>query len=191
MEARHTRGDEFSRLVYQILVVEKRRAIRDVAASVGMEYASFHARVIGRTHFKAEEVSRLIAEVPDPRLCDYLLRNTIFVAVPKPASTVNPKQNAFQAAVQLATEGMATLGHLGETLLNGQFDQAGYEHLSNHIREAERAVGTLRASLIALMPRNPRLSDTRPALSGGPDPIGQQGGKPRLAVVDPAMDAAG
>ena len=84
MENRPARGDGFSKLVYQILVIEKRRAIRDVAAAVGMEYASFHARVIGRTHFKAEEVSRLIAEVPDPRLCDYLLRNTGFIAVPPP-----------------------------------------------------------------------------------------------------------
>ena len=153
MQAKHVRGDEFSRLVYQILVTEKRRPVRDVAVAVEMEYASFHARVIGRTHFKAEEISRLIREVPDPRLCDYLLRNTPFVAVPRPMPSVNPNQGVFNAAVQLATESLATIAHIGERLLDGQFEMEGYDHLSNHVREAERAVSNLRASLISLVPR--------------------------------------
>ena len=173
MEARHARGDEFSRLVYQILVIEKRRAIRDVAAAAGMEYASFHARVIGRTHFKAQEVSRLIAEVPDPRLCDYVLRNTSFVAVPRPMATATPRQSAFQAAVQLASESLATIGHIGSTLLDGQLDQEGYEHLSNHVREAERAVSNLRAGLMALLPRTSRFGEARPHGIDGTDLNGE------------------
>src|SRR5689334_4720262 len=132
MELRRGRGDGFSRLVYQILVIEKRRPIREVAAAVGMEYASFHARVIGRTHFKAEEVGRLIAAVPDSRLCDYLLYSTPFTAVPRPQPSADPNRGAFEAAVQLATESLATIAHIGETLRGDHLDIAAYEHLSNH-----------------------------------------------------------
>lgn len=188
METRHTRGDEFSRLVYRILVTEKRRAIRDVAIAIGMEYASFHARVIGRTHFKAEEVSRLIAEVPDPRLCDYLLRNTAFVAVPRPMPTVSPKQSAFQAAVQLANESLATIAHIGDTLLDGQLDAAGYEHISNHVREAERSVSNLRAGLMSMMPRKPRV-ECRPG-SSDPQDLATPVIRPQFAeTADPPFDA--
>jgi hypothetical protein len=152
MLARQGRGDELSRLVYQILVTEKRRPIREIAAAVGMEYASFHARVIGRTHFKAEEMSRLIREVPDPRLCDYLLRNTRFVAVPRPEPSTNPTLGVFEAALQLMSESLATVGHIGETLSEGKTNPAAFEHLSAHVREAERAVSNLRASLLSLVP---------------------------------------
>ncbi|MBS0644451.1 MAG: phage regulatory CII family protein [Acetobacteraceae bacterium] len=184
MQLRPARGDEFSRLVYRILVTEKRRAIRDVAAAVGMEYASFHARVIGRTHFKAEEVSRLIAEVPDPRLCDYLLSNTAFVAVPRPMPSRTPQQSTFQAAVQLATESLATIAHIGETVLGGQLDTSGYEHLSNHVREAERAVSNLRAGLLSMMPRKSR-PEARP---DRPDPVPSTVAAPQepAAVTSPA-----
>jgi hypothetical protein len=164
MLARQGRGDELSRLVYQILVTEKRRPIREIATAVGMEYASFHARVIGRTHFKADEMSRLIREVPDPRLCDYLLRNTQFVAVPRPAPSTNPTLGVFQAAVQLATESLATVGHIGETLAGAEAGPVAFEHLSAHVQEAERAVSNLRASLLSLVSDSGRPADAMPKL---------------------------
>jgi hypothetical protein len=166
MHARQGRGDELSRLVYKILVTEKRRPIREIAAAIGMEYASFHARVIGRTHFKAEEMSRLIREVPDPRLCDYLLRNTQFVAVPRPAPTMNPTLGVFQAAVHLATESLATVEHVGETLAGAEAGPIAFEHLSAHVQEAERAVSNLRASLLSLMPGSSRPADPMPSKLG-------------------------
>jgi len=166
MSTRQGRGDELSRLVYKILVTEKRRPIREIAAAIGMEYASFHARVIGRTHFKAEEMSRLIREVPDPRLCDYLLRNTAFVAVPRPAATLNPTLGIFQAAVHLANESLATVEHIGETLAGADLGPLAFEHLSTHVAEAERAVSNLRASLLSLVPSNGRPAEPMPSKLG-------------------------
>ena len=82
---------------------------------------------------------------------------------------MNPNQGAFQAAVQLASESLATIGHIGETLLNGELDAAGYEHLSNHVKEAERAVSNLRASLISLAPRKTKLGES--SISSGTAPV--------------------
>src|SRR4051794_3710174 len=100
-------GDGFSRLVRQVLVIEKRRPMRDVAEALGMDYAIFHARVAGRTRFKPEEISRLIREIPDPRLCDFLLRDTAFMAVERHAPAIPTKGCAFQMALRLANESIA------------------------------------------------------------------------------------
>jgi len=154
-------GDEFATLVRQILVIEKRRSIRDVAASLGMEYANFHARVCGRVSFKAGEINQLIREVPDPRLCDFLLRDTPYLAVPGLRPTEASNEGALRAAIRLAGESLATIEQISDSLVEGQLEPAGYEQLVEHVREAERAVGTLRAALPGLAPRKFRLGEVR------------------------------
>lgn len=152
MVNQRSRGDGFSSLVRQILILEKRRPMREVADALGMDYVNFHARVIGRTRFKAEEINRLIQELPDPRLCDFLLRNTPFLAVERPAAK-HGNERAFQTALRLASESLALLEQMGEYLAAGKLDAAGYERLHRHTEEAERAVSELRAKLPAFAPR--------------------------------------
>jgi uncharacterized glyoxalase superfamily metalloenzyme YdcJ len=151
--------DPVSALVRQILIIEKRQPIRDVASALGMEYANFHARVTGRTRFKAAEMSSLISEIPDPRLCDVLLRNTPFVAVPRPASQERTNDSALRAATRLVSEGVAAIERIGEAMAHGTLDPPDYDRLAAHVAEAERAVCVLRQGLLALAPRTARRSD--------------------------------
>lgn len=153
MSNNSTRGDEFSRLVYRILVTEKRRTVRDVAQEVGQDYASFHARVIGRTHFKAEEIAPLLRAVPDPRLCDHLLQGTAFAAVPRPTGGEKSTQNAVDAAMRLAKESLAIIEHMYVPSRPNQHDAATEGELLECVREAERAISSLRASIPSLTAR--------------------------------------
>jgi hypothetical protein len=77
-------GGGFAAIVHQILVRERRRSMRDVAAALGLSYAALHARVSGRVPFSPTDINLLLHEVPDVRLVDALLRHTRFVAFEKP-----------------------------------------------------------------------------------------------------------
>jgi len=158
-------GDGFSSLVRQVLVIEKRRSLRDVAEALGMDYANFHARVIGRTRFKPEEISALIREVPDSRLCDYLLRDTPFMAVQRPAPTTPTPSSgcAFHMALRLATESLAALEQIGDSLAEGHQESGHYDELAMHIQEAERAVCDLRGRMSSLAPRKAASREPRNA----------------------------
>lgn len=164
MAKAYSGGDEFAALVRQILVVEKRQSIRDVAAALGMEYANFHARVCGRVCFKAAEISQLIHAVPDLRLCDFLLRNTPYLAVQRPRQAEASNESALHAAIRLASECLATIEQITDSLMEGQLDPVGYDRLLTHVGEAERAVGNLRAALPGLAPRKFRLGKARAAV---------------------------
>ncbi len=149
-ETKH--GDGFSQLVRQVLVIEKHRPMRDVAVALGMDYALFHARVAGRTRFKPEEISGLVREIPNSRLCDFLLRDTAFMAVERPAPSIPAKGCAFHMALRLATESIAALEQIGKSLADGQLEPTRYDELGRHIQEAERAVCDLRATISMMAP---------------------------------------
>ena len=159
----HCSGDEFATLVRQILVVEKRRPICDVAMAMGMEYANFHARVCGRVRFKAEEISQLIGQIPDLRLCDFLLRNTPFVAVERPAATKGSNEGAMRSAVRLSTACLAAIEQISLSLVKGQLDPIEYAQLLTHVTEANRAMSGLQAALPGLAPRRIFLGEARTA----------------------------
>ncbi|MBS0640252.1 MAG: hypothetical protein JSS43_10290 [Proteobacteria bacterium] len=139
-------GDGLSRLVYQILVVERKCTIRDTAEAAGMEYPAFHARVIGRTHFKAEEVPALIRALPDPRLCDYLLEQTDFMAVARPPQSTKPEKNVFEAALEVSKRALDVIEAIG-TAGSDPAEAAMAARLAGLVVEVERTVGRLRASI--------------------------------------------
>jgi len=134
--------------------------MHDVADAVGMEYANFHARVIGRTRFKAAEMSALIREIPDCRLCDLLLRDTPFIAVPRPEGHNGSRTIGLREAARLTAESAAAVQHLSTAAVRGYLEPKEYEQLAAHITEAERAVAAIRFSLFALAPvSGPRTAD--------------------------------
>ena len=146
----HKPGDTFSTLVRHILMVEKKRSIRDVARGMDMEYVNLHARISGRARFKPEEIGPLIREVPDLRLCDFLLRNTGFIAVERPAGAATGKRDAFHIALRLANETLAALAEIGDAMAEGGMEASHLDLLRQHVNEAERAICGLRAHLPAL-----------------------------------------
>lgn len=70
--------DKFAKAAYRVLIIEKARHTRDVANALGLKYATFHARLVGRIPFRPGEISSLLKHVPDIRLADALLTGTDF-----------------------------------------------------------------------------------------------------------------
>jgi len=154
-------SDQFATLVRQILVVEKRRSICDVAAALGMEYANFHARVCGRVHFKAHEINQLIRAVPDVRLCEFLLRDTLYLPVVRPQPTETTNESALHATTHLAGLCLGIIEAISDAAMERHLEPAAYDQLVTQVHEAEHAVANLLAALPGLAPRQSRLGGAR------------------------------
>ncbi len=140
-------GDQFSRLVRHILVKEKRDSISSLASAMGMSYANFHARVIGRVRFRPDEINQLIHVLPDPRLSEFLLRGTAFMAVARPRPDSRSSGDALHTATHLASVALAIIDKIGDTFTQGDSDPGGADLMRDHVHQAEIAIGSLRASL--------------------------------------------
>jgi hypothetical protein len=106
-------GSGFAAIAHRVLVRERRRPMRDVAAALGLSYAALHARVSGRVPFSPLDISLLLQEIPDLRLVDALLRHTRFVAFEKP----HPARGvAGTGALQAAVGALRSLADLAEDI---------------------------------------------------------------------------
>lgn len=87
LPASHAAHDGFAALVNQVLLTDNRVRPRDLADAVGLSYHALRERLSGRTSFVPAELKRLFQHYPDPRLADYLLAETQYIAMPRPALT--------------------------------------------------------------------------------------------------------
>jgi hypothetical protein len=87
LPASHTAHDGFAVLVNRLLLTDNRIRPRDLADALGLSYHALHARLSGRTSFIPVELKRLFQHYPEPRIADYLLAGTSYIAIPRPAST--------------------------------------------------------------------------------------------------------
>ena len=142
------RPDGFSRLVHKLLVKEKVARLPEVARTLGLSYANFYARVAGRVAFKPDEINRLIQVVRDPRLCEYLLRGSEFVAVRRPAAgEVARHADVLHAATALAQEALTIIVQASDAMTGKGSPAESQEEILNHVASAERAVSALRSGL--------------------------------------------
>jgi hypothetical protein len=141
-------GGGFAAIAHQILIRERRRPMRDVAAALGLSYAALHARVSGRVPFSPMDINLLLHEMPDVRLVDALLRHTRFVAFEKP----HPARSGGGAtAIEAATAALRNIAALVEDLAGlaegrrppGDGDAAPEARLE----EAQRAIAALAFAL--------------------------------------------
>ncbi len=142
---------EFVPLLHQILVRERRNSMREVADALGMSYAAFHARVIGRVPFSPGEINALLREISDIRLVDALLRHTRFSALERPqpgGSSVGV--NAQGAALHALQEIVGALKDMAPDRGPPELDAETVEHIDAHLNEAQRALATLRLVLTQL-----------------------------------------
>ncbi len=139
---------EFAPLLHQILVRERRHSMREVADALGMSYAAFHARVIGRVPFSPGEINTLLREVCDIRLVDALLRHTRFSALERPQPGGSSGGMNAQGTALLALQEI--VGALKDMAPDGgpsALDAATVERIDAHLNEAQRALATLRLAL--------------------------------------------
>ena len=144
------RTSSFAAMVHRILVVEKRRPAKEVAAALGMKYATFYARMIGRVPFDPDEINALIREIPDSRLVDRLLSETPFVGVPRqaePMETQKDNASLVQLAVHSVEESVGALREMTIALDDGGIGPTVRVRIESHIIEAERDLAALRLRL--------------------------------------------
>jgi len=142
------RTADFAALVHHLLVAEKRRPVKEVAKALGMKYATFYARMIGRVPFDPDEINALLREVPDHRLVDCLLAETQYIAVPRPPAGRKPdaRENTgiVVHALQSAAESFGILREMTLVLDDGGLDPEARDRITAHIHEAERGLAALR-----------------------------------------------
>ncbi|CAH0343033.1 phage regulatory CII family protein [Rhizobium sp. CECT 9324] len=139
------RGKSFAQLVYQVLVVERKLTVATAAAEIGLGYDAFHARISGRTLFSADEISKLIAAVPDARLVAYLLRDSSFTAVERIKDPLeNPEDSVVRATHRILIETADVLEAVDEALQDKRIDHRDALSIQKEIEVAERALVSLR-----------------------------------------------
>lgn len=137
----------FSEVARTILILEKKRPLRDVAAAMGMEYATLYSRVIGRTPFRSEEINALLIAVPDIRLIDSLLQETHFIGVERiEANGWGNGVEAIGAALRSAQELLEVIADLHSTV-GKRLNSLERGHIESHTHEAERALARLRLAI--------------------------------------------
>lgn len=139
---------DFAPLLHQVLVRERQRPMREVADALGMSYAAFHARVIGRVPFSPGEINALLREVPDIRLVDALLRHTRFSVVerPQPGGTI-AGESANRTALRAVQEIVDALKDMGTDGVPQEIGPESVARIDAHLNEAQRLLATLRLLL--------------------------------------------
>ena len=138
-------------LVHRILVVERRRPVREVAEALGMKYATFYARMIGRVPFDADEINAVLREVPDSRLVDCLLTHTGFIGVRRRIDAapgaighnVGPVENALRTL----EPSVGIVREIASAIANGGLKPDVCERIEDHVVEAERGLAGLRVNV--------------------------------------------
>jgi hypothetical protein len=161
-------GGGFAAIAHRLLVRERRRPMRDVAAALGLSYAALHARVSGRVPFSPLDINLLLHEIPDLRLVDALLRHTRFVAFEKP----HPARGvAGSSALQAATGALRGLADLIEdiaAIAEGRRPaQEGGPDPEARLEEAQRAIAALAFALPQFLAAQRRRDARADAVVGG------------------------
>lgn len=135
---------DFAEIVREILIVERRKSVREVADALGIEYPNFYARVTGRVFFRPNEIAKLFKIIPDKRLFDCLLRDSGYIAVERSlaqdSTASGGSEDAISAAFRLSTDTLSILKLLSGGIPTPQQS----EEIRSYIYEAERAVAALR-----------------------------------------------
>ena len=135
---------DFAQLVYQLLVVEKVRDLDEVARDMGLKYATLHARLNRRVHFRPAEIRALLGAAPDARLALYFLENTCFV----PAQRAPPDADAQDALAHTHRSLFRivdVLRMLRDSLADGRLDHREKLALIDEIERAEVELASLKA----------------------------------------------
>jgi hypothetical protein len=139
-----SRPESLSAVLRRILDETPDRTIGDVAAAMGVAYATFYGRVAGRAPLNADEITPLLQAVPDPRLLDWLLAGTPFVAIRR--SELDGRDTVPRATyhcLNAITSLTAAAHYLFEAEASMPLDDAARADLECRLTEADRALASL------------------------------------------------
>lgn len=149
MAAQSNQPDALADLVHQMLVVEQKASMQEVARKLGMRYPTFYARVRGRVPFSAADINAILRIVPDVRLADALLVGTGVMAVPRPdIAAPSPDGGAINDCAGVLREITEALAEIDDKSLDEMGDPAAIAQIEQHVDEAERCLVTLKQRLV-------------------------------------------
>ncbi|MBU1345582.1 MAG: hypothetical protein KKA16_01380 [Alphaproteobacteria bacterium] len=155
-ELRETCG--FARLCYQIFVVEKVVRTAEVADRIGLSSGALYGRLRGRSAFRAEEIRRLIAAVPDQRLIRFFADDSLYVIAQRPRSEL-PKQSLQAATAAILREAIDIMEVVSDALARGlPMAWRDRRRMLAEVKEAETATANLRAVIEGDLHRRPSVS---------------------------------
>ena len=126
----------FAALLRQILLIEQKRKLKDVAEEVGLSARNFYGRVTGRIQFTPEEINRVLCAVPDPRLAEWLLSRSGLICIARQVPAAEAP--AAELALRAVDQAMAAL----RGVLHGEE----VAQVMAHAEEAQRQLAALQAS---------------------------------------------
>lgn len=143
---------EFASLLYQLLIVEEVRAVKEVAAELGLKEQALYARLYGRVRFSVEEARRILAYLDDVRIADHLLAGTNYVAIKRQVqNNVNKSEGVREGATSTLFDVTDLMKEVEVALSNdGRIDHREKIDIEKRLHEAERSLTALRNSLQGL-----------------------------------------
>ncbi|WP_422377281.1 phage regulatory CII family protein [Roseibium sp.] len=146
------RGRAFANLVHRTLTGRGKSELDRVADEMGMSYAAFYNRLRHATPFSADEIQRLLIVIDDPVIADFLLAGTPYVPAERQIGpdTASFEENLARGAERIVIEAADVLRAAHEALVDDHIDHREEITIREAIREAERALLSLRGHLDAL-----------------------------------------
>ncbi len=143
---------EFASLLYQLLVVEEVKAVKEVAAELGLKEQALYARLYGRVRFSVEEGRRILAYLGDVRVADHLLEGTRFLAIERKDQDDSHKSEGVREGATSTLFDVTDLMREVEGALSddGRIDHREKIDIEKRLHEAERSLTALRNSLKSL-----------------------------------------
>lgn len=181
MLARLPPPPDFANTLHRLLVVDRVRPLRDVAKASGFSYPALYARMTGRVPFSADEIRRVLLEVPDIRLVDALLSGTCFAGfVRAPLAGGLAKRGAVGTAMHAMQQVARIAGDVAALVEDDALDAEALERLGQQILEAERSLAILRQAL-------PHARRSQP--QDAPSPAEPMPSAVAMPTQDPVMDS--
>ncbi|MBN4046394.1 hypothetical protein JYU02_00160 [bacterium AH-315-P15] len=143
---------EFASLLYQLLIAEEVKAVKEVAAELGLKEQALYARLYGRVRFSVEEARRILAYLGDVRIADHLLGGTEYVAIKRQTLNEEDKSEGVREGATSTLFDVTDLMREVEGALSddGRIDHREKIDIEKRLHEAERSLTALRNALKGL-----------------------------------------
>ena len=138
---------EFSRLVQKVIAADPSLKLKDIAEKMQMEYATLHARLIQRVHFRPTEVRSLLRVIPHQSLVNYFVEPTPYVLAER-ASASPGKADVVEWAHVSLFHIVDALRKIRAAMEDNFIDHRERVLLLEELREAEIALASLKAAVM-------------------------------------------
>jgi hypothetical protein len=137
---------DFAAVVRQTVLKDSRVRLQTLADALNLSYQSLHARLSGHVPFLPAELRQMFRMYPDPRLSDYLLVGTPYIAIFRPAVI---EARIDDTPIRIGLRALREMVQFLQALLlhDGSLGSAKPARSERHLDEAVRQLATLQWTL--------------------------------------------